>query len=172
MRSNIEGHEFQIRRGIRGAAVLLLAALIIYLVADDVQKSRSNGKLLQRLEANQLDNNKRTVDSLAAILMLVQTGVEKSAAAGVEPKITLDQAAAALKKAFPAELVREAVKRVTTTTTTTTRLPVPTTQSPSGGTSSSTTPSTRPDVTTTSSTTTTTTTRCLLNLFGVVRIGC
>lgn len=173
--------EMAIRRAIRGAAAVLIGALIVYLVAKDINESRENQRLLKELETQQAKDREATIKSLAEILELVKAGEDRAAQTDAEPKITLDQAIEALKKTFPPELVEQAVQRTTVGPRGPTGPAGP--QGPQGpagtssqatGTASTTTSS---STTMTTSTTrppppTTATTRCQVNVLGVIKAGC
>jgi hypothetical protein len=187
MRRGIDIHDFHIRRAIRGAAALLLAALIVFLVADDIDNAKAaraearkareasalNAELLRQIQQAQRDSDAKTVASLVAILDLVTKGEERAQAQGTDPKITFDKAVEALKEAFPPALVEQAVQQQRG------EQGPPGPQGPPGqtaaetSTTTTTTTTTRPSPTTTTRPSTTTTSRpCLIDLLGLAKVGC
>lgn len=190
MRRQPDPHYFHVRRAIRGAAGLLLAVLIIFLVADDLKNARAardkaavaealgreNQKLLEELKAEQTATKEATVNTLVEILALVQQGEETAAEEGRRPGITTERAIEALRRSFPPEVVDEAVQR---------SAGEPGPQGPpgppgpagppgadAGGPGTTSTTTTAPATTTSTTTTTTTTRRCLLELPPLASIGC
>lgn len=158
------------RRAIRNLVWLVGGLVIVYLLGLALEQSRKNAELVQNLKNQQTAFEQSMVDSLAGILIQVQAGVDAAKQAGTTPKITVDQAVAALKKSFPADVVQKAVEKATATTTTTTTTTTSTTAQRLTTTTTAARATTTTTTTTTAPPTTTTTRPCAvgLNLDGLL----
>lgn len=169
------------RRAIRNLVWLVGALVLVYLVANNLQQSRANARLLK--EKVQLRSDQ--VADLSTLLALVERAEAAALAAGQKPAVTSEAAVEALKKSgFPQEVIDAAVQQAkaqattttTSTTATTARAPTTTTTARQGvpGPPGPPGPAGPPGAdsggagsTTTTSTTTTTTRPCTVGLLGL-----